>query len=133
MDNFYFKDSYKAEIDCIESNIKLLDAMVNTQIKIEKQYNTHLHESLNLSYSYAQAKERDGWDYSSIDEYLQDLVEKFKAKEQAGEIQVHYQEDEEEGLSDTNESENPLSQEEQAALQKQQEKEREARRKEREK
>lgn len=53
MDSFYFRDSYKAEIDCIDNNIKLLDVMISTQIKIEKQYNTNLHEQLNLSFSLA--------------------------------------------------------------------------------
>ena len=104
--------------------------MISTQIKIEKQYNTNLHEQLNLSFSLAQAKAKHGWTLANADHHLQDLIEKFKAQEHAGEINVNYNDDDEDVQSETNDSEGPQDQEGTEAKLKQAEKAREARRKE---
>lgn len=67
LDALYFKDSYKAEIDCIDQNIELLDIIIKNQIQLEKHANTHVHESLNLSYTLANKKNREGWRYNDVD------------------------------------------------------------------
>ena len=36
-----------------------------------------MHESLNLSYSLAQKKTKDGWTYDDADVFLNNLIEKF--------------------------------------------------------
>jgi hypothetical protein len=50
-------------------------------MKIEKEANSNLHESLNLSYMLAQLKERDQWEYSNTDDFIKHLVEKYVKKE----------------------------------------------------
>jgi hypothetical protein len=77
LDDLYFQDSYRAEIACIDKNIELMDMVIQNQIKLEKCENTNLHEALNLSYSLAQKKTRDGWSYDDQDEYLNALIDKF--------------------------------------------------------
>lgn len=86
LDALYFKDSYKAEMQCLDKLTELLDAIVQNQISLEKQENTSLHESLNLSYMLAQKKMKDQWTYNDADTYLQDLIEKFKDMQERGQI-----------------------------------------------
>lgn len=78
LDALYFKDSYNAEIECIDRTIELLDLVIQNQMALEKQENTNLHESLNLSYSLASSKAKEGWKYHDADAYLQGLIDKFK-------------------------------------------------------
>ena len=80
LESLYFQDSYRAEIACIDKNIELLDILIQNQIKIEKTENTHLHESLNMSYSLAQKKQKDGWSYEDSDMFLNSVIENFEAK-----------------------------------------------------
>lgn len=56
LDALYFRDSYLAEIKCLDVHIELLEAILANQMELEKTENTHLHESLNLSYSLARKK-----------------------------------------------------------------------------
>ena len=79
LDDLYFQDSYRAEAACIDKHIELLDMVIQNQIKLEKSENTSLHEALNLSYSLAQKKARDGWGYDDQDQYLNNLIDKFYA------------------------------------------------------
>jgi hypothetical protein len=50
-------------------------------MRLEKTENSNLHEALNLSYSLAQRKDKDKWEYSDADDYLQALIEDFKLKQ----------------------------------------------------
>jgi hypothetical protein len=86
LDDLYFQDSYRAEVACIDKNIELLDMVIQNQIKLEKSENTNLHEALNLSYSLAQKKARDGWSYDDQDQYLNNLVDKFYAAQAGGKL-----------------------------------------------
>ena len=80
LDCLYFIDSYKAEIECLNKHIELLDTVISNQIHLEKTENTNLHEVLNLSYNLAQKKEKDHWTYDDADTYLQGLINKFKTQ-----------------------------------------------------
>jgi hypothetical protein len=57
-----------------------LDLVIQNQMALEKQENTNLHESLNLSYSLAQSKAKEGWKYHDADAFLQGLIDKFKTQ-----------------------------------------------------
>ena len=59
-------------------------------MKLEKEANTHVHESLQMSYTLAQMKEKDGWTVNNPDEMVEHLIHKFKKKEANNEILVDY-------------------------------------------
>jgi len=100
LDSLYFEDSYRAEIENLESHIKLLNVIINNQIHLEKTENTNLHESLNLSYSLSQKKEKDCWDYEDADTYLQGLIDKFKEMQAEGAVNLSETQDSD-GTDDT--------------------------------
>lgn len=77
LDALYFKDSYKAEIECIDQNIELLDIIIQNQISLEKAENSHVHESLNLSYTLANKKAKEDWKYNDADTQLHDLIQNY--------------------------------------------------------
>lgn len=60
--------------------------VIQNQIKLEKSENTNLHEALNLSYSLAQKKARDGWSYDDQDQYLNNLIDKFYSAQAGGKL-----------------------------------------------
>ena len=86
LEDLYFKDSYKAESECMSKHMELLEIIITNQIKLEKSENTHVHEALNLSYSLAQKKQKDQWNYQDADSYLQHLVEKFEKMKAEGRL-----------------------------------------------
>lgn len=88
LDDLYFQDSYRAEVACIDKHIELLDMVIQNQIKLEKSENTNLHEALNLSYSLAQKKARDGWGYDDQDQYLNNLIDKFYAAQASQQVDL---------------------------------------------
>ncbi len=50
----YFRDSYQAEIQCIQKHIDLLRTMIVTQIQIEKEENQRMQAYLDLTYQIVQ-------------------------------------------------------------------------------
>lgn len=85
LDALYFRDSYRAETTCLDKQIELLETVISNQFEFEKAENTHVHESLNMSYALAQRKNKDGWQYADADAYLQGLIDKVNQKQQAEE------------------------------------------------
>jgi hypothetical protein len=80
LENLYFRGSYKAEMECFDHKIELLETIIHNQMELEKRENTHLHESLNLSYTLAQKKHKDGWTYDDADQFLQNLIDRYKSE-----------------------------------------------------
>ena len=77
LESLYFRDSYRAEVNCLNKQIELLETVIYDQMEREKQENSWLHESLNLSYTLAQRKNRAGWKYQDADQLLQQIKKKL--------------------------------------------------------
>ena len=90
LDSLYFRESYQAEFDCLDAQTALLEVYISNQIKLEKEANTQLHESLSMSYRLAQLKKKEKWAYSNPDEVLESIIDRFFDKERSGDIQIDF-------------------------------------------
>lgn len=70
----YFRDSYVAEIECLDNQFELVRTIIDFQISLEKTENKRLQDSINLSYSLANQYEKNMWKYNDTTALLEAFI-----------------------------------------------------------
>jgi hypothetical protein len=74
LDCLYFRESYKAELESLDAQIALMQAYSKQQVEIEKEANSHVHDSMALGHRLSQLKQSEKWSLVNPDEVVMALV-----------------------------------------------------------
>ena len=76
----YFKDSYEAELRCLDAQIELVKLLIENQVKIAREQNKLLQEQLGLAYTLANQYESNKFKYTDAEALLQAIMKENKEK-----------------------------------------------------
>ena len=74
----YFKDSYEAELVCLDNQLELVKLLIKNQITLERTNNKMLQDSLQLSYTLCNQYEENRFKYQDAEELLQAVTNREK-------------------------------------------------------
>ncbi|CDW83349.1 UNKNOWN [Stylonychia lemnae] len=73
LNSTYFRDSYQAEINCLDKHTELLQVIIKNQMLIEKEENKRVHAYLDLTYKIANDQIKGKWTYSDAEDFFEEL------------------------------------------------------------